>query len=51
MEERNSGAKDSTENMYTTITENPKHKKDPSSKHPGNPGQNEKNKLPDNRSR
>jgi hypothetical protein len=51
MEERISGAEDSIENMGTTIKENAKCKKDPKSKHPGNPGHNEKTKPTDNRSR
>jgi hypothetical protein len=44
MEERISDAEDSIENMDTTIKENTKCKmqKDPNSKHPGNPGHNEK---------
>jgi hypothetical protein len=37
MEERISGAEDSTENMDATIKENAKMQKDPNSKHPGNP--------------
>ena len=42
MEERISGAEDSIENIGTTIKENTKRKmkKDPKSKHPGNPGHN-----------
>jgi predicted nucleic acid-binding Zn-ribbon protein len=51
MEERISGAEDSIENMGTTIKENKKMQKDPNSKHPGNPGHNEKTKPMDNRSR
>jgi hypothetical protein len=51
MEERISGAEDSIENIGTTIKENTKCKKDPNSKHPRNPGQNEKTKPTDNRSR
>jgi predicted nucleic acid-binding Zn-ribbon protein len=51
MEERISGAEDSIENIGTTIKENAKCKKDPNSKHPGNPGHNEKSKPTDNRSR
>ena len=47
MEERISGAEDSIENM-NTIKENAKCKKDPNSKHPGNPGHNEKTKPKDN---
>jgi chromosome segregation ATPase len=50
MEERISGAEDSIEDMDTTIKENEKCKKDPYSKHPGNPGHNEKTKPTDNRS-
>ena len=42
MEERISGAEDSIGKMGTTIKENVKCKKDPNSKHPGNPGHNEK---------
>jgi seryl-tRNA synthetase len=43
MEERISGAEVSVENIGTTIKENGKcKKKDPNSKHPGNPGHNEK---------
>jgi hypothetical protein len=44
MEERISGAKDTRENMNTTI-KGKKMQKDPNSKHPGNPGHNEKNKA------
>jgi hypothetical protein len=51
MEERISGAEDSIENMDTTIKENTKSKKGPNSKHPENPGHNEKTKPMDNRSR
>ena len=51
MEEKISNTKDSIENMGTTIKENAKCKKDPNSKHPGNPGHNEKTKSKDNRSR
>jgi hypothetical protein len=51
MEERLSGAEDSLENMDTTIKENEKSKKDPNSKHPRNPGLNEKTKPKDNRYR
>jgi chromosome segregation ATPase len=50
MEERISGAEDSIEKISTTITDNTKRKKDPNSKHPGNPGHNEKTKPTDNRS-
>jgi hypothetical protein len=49
MEERISGGEDSIENIGTTIKENTKCKKQPNSKHPGNPGHNEKNKPTDNR--
>jgi prefoldin subunit 5 len=49
MEERISGAEDSIENIGTTIKEIQK-AKDPNSKHPGNPGHNEKTKTTDNRS-
>jgi hypothetical protein len=41
MEERISGAENSIENMGTTIKENAKCR-DPNSKHPENPGHNEK---------
>jgi hypothetical protein len=51
MEGRIIGAEDSIENMGTTIKENAKCKNDPTSKHLGNPGHNEKNKPMDNRSR
>jgi malonyl CoA-acyl carrier protein transacylase len=51
MEERISGTEDSIENTGTTIKENKKMQKDPNSKHPGNPGHNEKTKPTDNRSR
>ena len=50
MEERISGAEDSIENIGTT-TRKCKTQKDPNSKHPGNPGHNEKTKPTDNRSR
>ena len=50
MEERISGAEDSIENMDTTIKENAKCR-DPNSKHPENPGHNEKTRPTDNRSR
>ena len=50
MEERISGAEDFIENISTTIKEN-KMQKDPNSKHPGNPGHNEKTKPTDNKSR
>ena len=51
MEERISGAEDSIKNIGTTIKENEKMQKDPNSKHPGNPGHNEKTKPTYNRSR
>ena len=51
MEERISGAEDFIENIGTTIKENGKMQKDPNSKHPENPGHNEKTKPMDNRSR
>jgi hypothetical protein len=38
-------------NMVTKIKENAKILKDPNSKHPGNPGHNEKTKPKDNRYR
>jgi predicted nucleic acid-binding Zn-ribbon protein len=44
MEERTSGAEDSIENIYTTVEENAKIQKDPTSKHSGNPRHNEKTK-------
>jgi predicted nucleic acid-binding Zn-ribbon protein len=47
IEERISCAEDSIESMDTTIKENAKCKKDPNSKHPGNPGHNEKTKPKD----
>jgi predicted nucleic acid-binding Zn-ribbon protein len=50
MEERIPGAEDSIENMDTTIKENAKCR-DPNSKHPENPGHNEKTRPTDNRSR
>ena len=50
MEERISGAEDSIENIGTTIKKY-KMQKDPNSKHPGNPGHNEKTKPTNNRSR
>jgi hypothetical protein len=50
MEETISGAEDSIGNMDTTIKENAKCR-DPNSKHPGNPGHNEKIKPTNNRSR
>jgi hypothetical protein len=45
MEERISGVKDSIENIGTTIKDM---QKDTNSKHPGNPGHNEKTKPIDN---
>jgi hypothetical protein len=52
MEERLSGAEESIENMDTRIKENAKcKKKNPNSKHLGNPGHNEKTKPKDNRYR
>jgi hypothetical protein len=51
MEERISGAEDSIRNMDTTIKKKCKIQKDPNSKHPENPGHNEKTKPTDNRSR
>jgi hypothetical protein len=51
MEERISGAEDSIENMDKTIKENVNCKKEPNSKHPGNPGHNANTKTTDNRSR
>ena len=50
MEERISGTEDSIENITTTIKDNTKRKKILNSKHPGNPGHNEKTKPTDNRS-
>jgi hypothetical protein len=50
MEERITGAEDLIENMETTIKKC-KIQKDTSSKHPGNPGHNEKTKPKDNRYR
>jgi hypothetical protein len=44
MQERISGEEDSIENISKTIKENAKMQKDPNSKHPGNPGHNEKTK-------
>jgi hypothetical protein len=49
MEERKSDAKDSIENMDTTVKENAKMLKDPNSNHPGNPRHNVKTKFKDNR--
>ena len=51
MEERISGAEDSIQNIRTTIKKKYKMQKDPNSKHPGNPGHNEKTKPKDNKSR
>jgi hypothetical protein len=51
MEERISGAEDAIENMDTRIKENANCKKYPNSKHPGNPGHNEKTKPKDDRYR
>ena len=51
MEERISGAEDSIEDMDTSIKENGKMQKDLNSKHPGNPGHNEKTKPKDTRYR
>jgi hypothetical protein len=50
MEERVSSAEDSIENMGTTIKQN-ENANNPNSKHPGNPGHNEKTKPKDNRYR
>jgi chromosome segregation ATPase len=50
MEERISGAEDSVEKMDTTIKEI-QNAKDPNTKHPINPGHNERTKPADNRSR
>ena len=52
-EERISGAEECIENIGTTIKKKKKCKmqKDPNSKHPRNPGHNEKTKPMDNRSR
>ena len=47
MKQRISSAEDSIENIDVTIKENAKCKKDPNSKHPGNPGHNEKTKPKD----
>jgi hypothetical protein len=51
MEERISGTENSMKNIGTTIKENAKCKKYPNSKHPGNPGHNEKTKPTDSSSR
>jgi hypothetical protein len=48
---RISGTEDSIENIDRTIKENAKKKKNANSKHPGNPGHNEKTKPKDNRYR
>jgi hypothetical protein len=45
MEERISGAEDSIDKMNTTIKKDAKRKNDPNSKHPGNPGHNEKTRY------
>ena len=50
IEERISGAEDTTENIDTTVKEIAKFK-NPNSEHPGNPGHNEKTKPKDNRYR
>jgi hypothetical protein len=50
MEERISGAEDSIEDIRTTIKKC-KMQIYPNSKHPGNPGHNEKTKPTDNRNR
>jgi chromosome segregation ATPase len=50
MEERILGAEDCTEIMVTKIKKKSM-EKDPNSKHPGNPGHNEKTKPTDNRNR
>ena len=50
MEERISGAEDSREHQHNNQRKF-KMQKDPNSKHPGNPGHNEKNKPSDKRSR
>jgi uncharacterized coiled-coil protein SlyX len=51
IEERISGAEDTIENIDTTVKENTKSKKAPNSKHPGNPGHNEKTKPKENKYR
>jgi hypothetical protein len=51
MEERILGAEDSLENMENNGQRKCKMQKDPNSKHPGNPGHNEKTKPKDNRYR
>jgi hypothetical protein len=51
MDERISGAEDSVGNMDTTVKKKCKMQKDPNSKHPGNPGHNEKTKPTDKRNR
>jgi chromosome segregation ATPase len=50
LEERILGTEDTIENIDTTIKEKKMHK-NPNSKHPGNPGHNEKTKPKDNRYR
>ena len=49
IEERISGAEDIIENIDTTVKENTKRQKALNSKHPGNPGHNEKTKPKNNR--
>ena len=53
IEERISGAEDTIENIDTTVggKKKPKKKKAPNTKHPENPGHNEKTKPKDNRYR
>jgi hypothetical protein len=51
IEERISGTEDTIENMDTIVKEKCKMKKAPKTKHPGNPGCNEKPKSEDNRYR
>ena len=52
MEERISGAEDSIENIDRHNSQRKyKMQKDPNSKHPGNPGHNEKTKPMDNRNK
>ena len=48
IEEKNSGAEDTIENIDTT-KKMQNTKKNPNPKHPGNPGHNEKTKPKDNR--
>jgi hypothetical protein len=50
IEEKNSGAEDTIENIDTT-KKMQNTKKNPNPKHPGNPGDNEKTKTKDNRYR